>query len=143
MPGRWLAADRYTGGDHACCGAGCDHASHDHAHGHTHDPSHGHAGGHLHGIRSFALTFERPLDGRSLEAIIGATQMVYGPKILRLKGIVAIEGEELPIAIHGVNQSFYPTEQLPAWPGRSGARGSCSSPRTSTRRRSAPRSPRC
>ena len=43
--------------------------------------------------------------------------MVYGPKILRLKGIVAIEGEELPIAIHGVNQSFYPTEQLPAWPG--------------------------
>ena len=108
----WLAADRYGADagarqDHACAGAECNHASH------RHGPA---EASHLHGIRSFALTFEAPLDGRRLEIVMDATRLVYGAKILRMKGIVAIAGEALPIVIHGVNQAFYPTEQLPAWP---------------------------
>jgi G3E family GTPase len=41
---------------------------------------------------------------------------VYGPKILRMKGIIGVAGEDLPVVIHGVAQTFYPTEQLSAWP---------------------------
>ncbi len=104
----WLAADGYGAQamhPHACQGAGCTHEHH------MVQPS-----GHLYGIHSFALTFAAPLDGRKLEGIIEAVRMVYGAKILRMKGIVAIAGEEQPIVIHGVAQAFYPTEQLPAWP---------------------------
>jgi G3E family GTPase len=106
----WLAADRYDGThthDHDCSALGCDHAHHHHGAAHNQ---------HLYGIRSFALTFEAPLDGQKLEGIMEAVRVVYGAKILRMKGIVDIAGEELPIVIHGVAQAFYPTEQLPAWP---------------------------
>jgi G3E family GTPase len=105
----WLAADNFGGAAaraHDCGGSGCTHPAHTAI-----------DGTHLQGIRSFALTFEAPLDGRQLEGIIEAVRMVYGARILRMKGIVAIAGEDLPIVIHGVAQSFYPTEQLPAWPG--------------------------
>lgn len=105
----WLAADRYGAApahDHDCSAVGCDHPHHHHAA----------AAGHLHGIRSFALMFDKPLDGRKLEGLMEAVRMVYGAKILRMKGILDIDGEDLPVVIHGVNQAFYPAEQLPAWP---------------------------
>ena len=110
----WLAADAYATGGHAheCAGAGCDHPHHHHGAG----GSGAHSHEHLHGIRSFALTFDHPLDAEKLEAIIGAMQMVYGSKILRMKGIVGVAGAEVPFVIHGVSGSFYPVEQLPAWP---------------------------
>jgi G3E family GTPase len=104
----WLAADAYAGSAapaHDCPGAGCTHVLHTTS-----------TGTHLQGIRSFALTFDAPLEGRKFEGIMEAVRLVYGAKILRMKGIVAIDGEALPIVIHGVSQSFYPTEQLPAWP---------------------------
>ena len=104
----WLAADRYAAAprhDHECKGEGCGHAYH-----------HGEAPAHLHGIHSFALMFEQPLDGGKLEGVMEAVRMVYGGKILRMKGLLDIDGEELPFVIHGVSSSFYPTEQLPAWP---------------------------
>jgi G3E family GTPase len=116
----WLAADRYQSqnpGDHAhdhdCAAHGCQH---DHNSG-DHMPAHVHANpAHLHGINSFCLTFEKPLDGRKLEGVMEAVRMVYGAKILRMKGIIAVEGEPLPFVIHGVAQTFYPTENLAAWP---------------------------
>ncbi len=103
----WLAADAHThhAHDQDCAGPGC-----------THDHHHGHAHRHLHGITSFCLTFERPLNAVKLEGIIEATRMVYGRKVLRMKGIVAVAGEDQPFVIHGVNAAFYPVEQLPAWP---------------------------
>jgi G3E family GTPase len=110
----WLAAGAYDGTNphgHDCSALGCDHDHH--GQDSTHDQS---PPTHLHGIRSFALTFEKPLDGRKLEGIMEAVRMVYGDKILRMKGILAIEGEALPVVVHGVYQAFYPTEQLPAWP---------------------------
>jgi G3E family GTPase len=106
----WLAADRYDGAithQHDCAALGCDQGHHHHGDA---------AATHLHGIRSFAIVFEKPLDGQKLEGIMEAVRIVYGAKILRMKGILAITGEELPIVIHGVCQAFYPTEQLPAWP---------------------------
>ena len=116
----WLAADRYKapaaqdhGHDHNCAAHGCDHAHNTQDHMPTLDHA---ASTHLHGIRSFCLTFDRPLDGRRLEGVMEAVRMVYGAKILRMKGIIAIAGEALPFVIHGVAQTFYPTEELPSWP---------------------------
>ena len=108
----WLAADKISGAhghDHDCSAHGCGHPSHTHSHPAA-PPAH------LHGIRSFCLTFEVPLDGRKLEGVMEAVRLVYGPKILRMKGIIAVAGEPLPVVIHGVAQTFYPTEQLDAWP---------------------------
>ena len=109
----WLAADAYGKGGHVhdCSAADCDHPHHHHDDG---EPG-GHPHEHLHGIRSFALTFDHPLDAQKLEAIIGAMQMVYGSKVLRMKGIVGVEGADVPFVIHGVSGSFYSVEQLPAW----------------------------
>lgn len=117
--GTWLAADRYKPRDHGdahdhdCAAHGCDHDhnSHDHMQAHVHANA-----THLHGITSFCLTFEKPLDGSKLEGVLEAVRMVYGAKILRMKGIIAVEGEALPFVVHGVAQTFYPTENLPAWP---------------------------
>jgi len=47
-----------------------------------------------------------------LEALAG----LVGHQILRVKGILNVEGSQVPIAIHGVQHIFHPPEPLPAWP---------------------------
>ncbi len=42
--------------------------------------------------------------------------MTHGDKLLRVKGIVAIAGEDLPFVIHGVQHVFYPPTTLDDWP---------------------------
>jgi G3E family GTPase len=93
---------------HDCGDTNCGHPDH---HGHSHSP-----GPHLHGIRSFCLTFDKPLDGRKLSSLIDMARMTYGTKMLRTKGILNIAGEDLPFVVQGVNHEFYPVENLDAWP---------------------------
>jgi G3E family GTPase len=100
---------------HDCGDPNCGHPAHHDAHGAGGD----HGGGpapHLHGIRSFCLTFERPLDGRKLSSLIDMARLTYGTKMLRTKGILNIAGEDLPFVVQGVNHEFYPVETLDAWP---------------------------
>jgi G3E family GTPase len=110
----WLAADavaRAGGHDHdghLCSGAECRHPDHGR---HDHD---GHV--HTHGIRSFCLTFDQPLDGQKLSFGIELLRMTHGSNLLRVKGIAAIAGEPLPFVIHGVQHVFYPPATLEAWP---------------------------
>jgi len=114
---RWLAADSFTAADHqghvhgahdhACDGAACAHPDHGHDHAH----------GHLHGVTSFCLTFEKPLAARQLEFAIELLRETHGDRLLRVKGILDIEGQERPFVIHGVQHVFYPPEQLERWPG--------------------------
>jgi G3E family GTPase len=40
----------------------------------------------------------------------------YGDKLLRVKGIVAVEGQPVPFVVHGVQHIFYPPDALRAWP---------------------------
>ena len=40
-----------------------------------------------------------------------------GKDMLRVKGIVNIEGESQPLIIHGVQHVFYPFVKLDEWPG--------------------------
>jgi G3E family GTPase len=105
----WIAAERYAGSGHACEGEHCDHP--DHHHGHDHGEA-----GHLHGVASFCLTFEAPLDPRKLELAIEMLRSVHGNQLLRLKGLINVAGEDKPFVIHGVQHVFYPVETLESWP---------------------------
>jgi G3E family GTPase len=77
------------------------------ANGHYHDHDHL-------GIRSFCLWFEMPLNGRRFTNAISALTDAYGEKILRIKGLLDLDG--LPTAIHGVQHFLHPAATLPAWP---------------------------
>ena len=39
-----------------------------------------------------------------------------GRDILRVKGILNLEGETLPVVVHGVQHIFHPPVRLDAWP---------------------------
>lgn len=128
-PMRWLAADlepqRDTivlseeSRDAHVCGPGCEH-DHHHHHGHDHvcgpDCDHDDGAGHLHGIRSFALNFDKPLDGNVLGVALQTMAAAYGDKLLRVKGIVTVEGQPVPFVVHGVQHIFYPPDALKDWP---------------------------
>lgn len=67
-------------------------------------------------IRSFAVVYDAPVSGarlwRGLEALIEA----HGDKLLRIKGIVNVEGQSDPKVIHIVQHVLYPVQSLPGWP---------------------------
>ncbi len=107
---RWLNAEAYASADH----------------GHGHGPGHGH--GHHHGhhhhdvdrhgdrIRAVCLTFDAPLPALAFERWLGILTMFKGADILRVKGIVNVEGVNRPMVIHGVQHIFHPPVRLDAWP---------------------------
>ena len=43
-------------------------------------------------------------------------QAQYGDALLRLKGILQLEGESQPVVIHGVHGQLYPLQTLGEWP---------------------------
>ncbi len=103
----WLAADAYAGHVHDCSGEACSHPDHDH---HHHDRQH------LHGIRSFCLSYDEPLDARKLEFAIELLRSAHGDNLLRVKGLLNVRDHTQPFVIHGVQQVFYPVEMLERWP---------------------------
>lgn len=92
----FLAAEKQAEHHHAHA---CDeHCGHDHAH---HEPAHG---GHLDGISAFAFKSERPFDNLRLEEFLGGLIQVYGPRMLRYKGVLWIKDAERKVIFQGVHQ---------------------------------------
>jgi G3E family GTPase len=87
----WLRAER--------------HDDHDHAHGDR-----------GRGIHSFCLTFDAPLPWQAVSHWLMTLRQWRGEDLLRVKGIIHLQDEALPVAIHGVHHVFHPPVQLPAWP---------------------------
>ncbi len=92
-----------------------EHAHHDHAHGeHCDHPSHvrGHEGhdGHAHhhhhddDVKSFVYRAERPFDPAKLEDFLGAIVNIYGPRMLRYKGVLNMQGTDRKVIFQGVHQ---------------------------------------
>jgi len=109
----WLASESYAH-DPDCADPHCGHDDHGH-HGHAHNhaaPAHTHT----HGIRSFALSYDEPLDGAKLSFVMELLRQHHGDKLLRVKAIVHVAGEPLPFVVHGVQHMFYPPTTLDAWP---------------------------
>ena len=88
---------------------------HDHAHGHDHDhgencdhPSHQHEGGHHHhhddDVKSFVFRSDRAFDAAKLEDFLGAIVNIYGPRMLRYKGVLHMKGTDRKVIFQGVHQ---------------------------------------
>ncbi|MFL6658502.1 MAG: CobW family GTP-binding protein [Massilia sp.] len=79
----------------------CDH-SHDHEHAHGHE---GLASGHhSDDIAAFVFKSERPFDPARLDEFLGSLVEVFGPRMLRYKGVLLMEGADRKVVFQGVHQ---------------------------------------
>lgn len=67
-------------------------------------------------IRAFCLSFDRPLPRVGLMTALQILTTVHGERLLRVKGIVDIEGEDEPWVIQGVQYMLFPASPLDRWP---------------------------
>ena len=112
--------------DHSHCDhdhGKCEHEGHDHGdHGHekhVHDEHCGHDhGDHEHGehcnhphhhhydddVKSFVFRADRAFDPVKLEDFLGAIVNIYGPRMLRYKGVLNMQGTDRKVIFQGVHQ---------------------------------------
>ncbi len=90
------AGDHDRHDDHDHHGEHCDHPSHQHAHGHHHH--------HDDDVKSFVFRAERAFDPAKLEDFLGAIVNIYGPRMLRYKGVLWMAGTERKVIFQGVHQ---------------------------------------
>jgi G3E family GTPase len=67
-------------------------------------------------ISTYVLTFDTPLAWGDFSRALDTLQSVVGTQILRIKGILAVQGEAAPRVIHAVQHERYPFTTLSAWP---------------------------
>jgi len=70
----------------------CDH-SHDHHHSHHSDD-----------IAAFVFKSERPFDPARLDEFLGSLVQVFGPRMLRYKGVLLMDGADRKVVFQGVHQ---------------------------------------
>jgi G3E family GTPase len=82
-----------------------EHCGHEHAHGeacgHAQDHHHAH---HSDDIAAFVFKSERPFDPMRLDEFLGGLVQVFGPRMLRYKGVLWMEGAERKVVFQGVHQ---------------------------------------
>ena len=116
--------------DHSHCDHDHGHCDHDHDHGHEHHdhapgeacnhPSHQHGHGHGHhhhhddDVKSFVYRSDRPFDPAKLEDFLGAIVNIYGPRMLRYKGVLNMKGTDRKVIFQGVHQ-LMGSDLGPAW----------------------------
>ncbi|MDE2394148.1 MAG: GTP-binding protein [Burkholderiales bacterium] len=83
-----------------------DHHHHDHDHDHEHGEACDHPHHHAHDddVKSFVFRSKRPFSPAKLEDFLGAIVQVYGPKMLRYKGVLNMKGSERKVVFQGVHQ---------------------------------------
>ncbi len=83
-------ADAHAHGDHSHC---------DHDHGHDHGHAH-----HTDDIAAFAFKSNKPFDTARLDDFLGGLVQVYGPRMLRYKGVLWMDGADRKVIFQGVHQ---------------------------------------
>ena len=71
---------------------------------------------HADDIRSLSFTLDRPLDWTTFGLWLSLLLHRHGEAVLRVKGILAVEGESAPVAVHAVQQLVHAPEHLTRWP---------------------------
>ena len=118
---KWLDEEAYGGGHHH---------HHDHGHGHQHGNDHGHSHDHDHDhhdhhhdinrhddrIASVCMTIDEPLAAAVFDEWFGLLSSLKGVNMLRIKGLIHLEGMGSPLVIHGVQHIWHPPAILPEWP---------------------------
>ena len=87
---RWLGAD----------------ADHEEGHAHRHDEN----------VQTFVLRFENPMPWAAFTQGMEVLTALRGPDLLRVKGLVNVEGKAGPMVVQGVQHLFHPPLELAAWP---------------------------
>src|SRR5215212_6675778 len=95
---------------------------HDHAHGHDHDHDHEHGEDcdhphhHAHDddVKSFVFRSDRAFNAAKLEDFLGSIVQVYGPKLLRYKGVLFMKGTDRKVIFQGVHQ-LMGSDMGPKW----------------------------
>jgi len=102
----FLDADAHAH-DHADEHAGHDHAPDehcDHPHHHAHDDD----------VKSFVFKADKPFNAAKLEDFLGSIVQVYGPKMLRYKGVLYMKGADRKVIFQGVHQ-LMGSDMGPKW----------------------------
>jgi G3E family GTPase len=112
---RWLNAEAYTEPaddhhDHGEHGHHDEDADHDHR-AHAHDVNR-----HDEHISAFCVALDTPILAGAFDLWLDVLLAWRGEDMLRIKGILNIEGLPGPIVIHGVQHVFHPMVQLKRWP---------------------------
>ena len=86
-----------------------------HSHPHNDAGTH-HVGVHNARIKSVTLKHDRPLARNTIDMFLELLFSAHGNQILRLKGLVAIKGEDVPLLIQGVGNILAEARHLAKWP---------------------------
>ncbi|MGZ8212282.1 MAG: CobW family GTP-binding protein [Burkholderiales bacterium] len=90
---RWMGAETPYG-----------HDEHDHAH--RHDTT----------VKSFSLRYDKPFTWAAFSQSLEVLTALRGPDLLRVKGLVNVEGRAGPLVVQGVQHLFHPPIELADWP---------------------------
>jgi G3E family GTPase len=71
---------------------------------------------HTHGLLNFSLIFSQPLAWPAFEQTMAVLTALRGPDLLRVKGIIAVEGCRGPVVVHAVQHVAHPPVELEDWP---------------------------
>jgi len=82
--------------EHHECG---EHCGHDHHHHHKHS-------NHTDEIAAFVFRSDRPFDTARLDEFLGSIVQVFGPRMLRYKGVLWMDGADRKVVFQGVHQSM-------------------------------------
>ena len=89
-----------------------DHDHHDHEHGEHCDHPHHHV--HDDDVKSFVFRADKAFNPAKLEDFLGAIVQVYGPKMLRYKGVLYMKGTDRKVIFQGVHQ-LMGSDMGPKW----------------------------
>jgi G3E family GTPase len=78
-----------------------DHHDHDHDDGDCDHPHHHH---HDDDVKSFVFRSDKAFAAAKLEDFLGSIVQVYGPKMLRYKGVLYMKGSDRKVVFQGVHQ---------------------------------------
>jgi G3E family GTPase len=82
------------------------HEGHHHHHGHSHHDR----------VSTVALRLEEPVSLTAFSTWLEEAIAAYGEDLLRIKGILNVEGRSKPVVVHGVQCVFHPAVELEDWP---------------------------
>jgi len=74
--------------------------------GHAHHPD----------LDSICLSWDQPLNWPALSAALAKLTAMHGGNLLRIKGILWLQGEARPFALHAAGHLVHAPDPLPRWP---------------------------
>ena len=75
-------------------------------HRHHHDPN----------VHAFCITLDKPVHWQGLGMWLEMLIATSGEKLLRIKGILNLRGQDRPVALHAIRHLLHPPTLLPGWP---------------------------